>query len=390
MFSLSLEHVSGSLRLFAIGLFAVALAFVLAARSDAKPTVTLEVDTSVLVSDNPFLTTEKKKATGAVELVARPRVEWQIDPRTDVDFTGEVGLRQYSRRYGNFVTGRSDLQIRHRRNEYLTVAGRASYRRDLVSDALTDSIDFAIDPRSIRESVEGRGSVAWSPNATTTITGEGGWQRLRYPDSDLLETTKAYDFGVGVNKRLSEKLTVGVQGNHTSSRIVNGDNTSVNSLNLTATRRFATFWYGGAQVGVEWTRLRDPVTLSRESRARFNGSANLCYEPDGTSVCLRSALQSEVSGLGGLQREFSVGTAIRHRISEFGTIRSEVDYRRARLPGDGTPARVFRSAVGYEHRIGRNLYLTPNLAYLQRNRRANEKADAFVFSIGLSLRGAGE
>jgi len=389
MFLLFPDRVSGSLRLFAIGLFALAASFVLAARSEAKPTVTLEVDASVLLSDNPFLTTEKKKATGAVELVARPRVEWQIDPRTDIDFMGEVGVRQYSRRYGNFVTGRSDLQIRHRRNEHLTVAAQASYRRDLVSDSLTDSIDFAIDPRSIRESIDTRGSVAWSPDATTTITGDGGWQRLRYPDSDLLETTRAYDFGVGINKRLSEKLTVGVQGRHTSSRIVNGEDTSVNALNVTATRRFATFWYGGAQVGVEWTKLRDPVTLQRESRARFNGSANLCYEPDGTSVCLRSALQSEVSGLGGLQREFSVGTAIRHRISELGTIRSEVDYRRARLPGFDASARVFRAAVGYEHRIGRNLYLTPDVAYLQRNRRAGEKADAFIFSIGLSLRGAG-
>jgi hypothetical protein len=389
MFLLSPDRVSGSLRLFAIGLLAVAAAFVLAARSEAKPTVTLEVDTSVLVSDNPFLTTEKKKTTGAVELVARPHVEWQIDPRTDIDFTGELGVRQYSQRYGNFVTGRSDLQIRHRRNEYLTVSGRASYRRDLVSDSLVESIDFAVDPRSIRESAEARGSVAWSPNATTTITGEGGWQRLRYPDSDLLETTKAYDFGVGLNKRLSEKLTVGVQGNHTSSRIANSEDTSVSALNVTANRRFATFWYGGAQVGVEWTKLRDPVTLARESRARFNGSANLCYEPDGTSACLRSALQSEVSGLGGLQREFSVGLAIRHRISEFGTIRSEVDYRRARLPGEDGSARVFRGSVGYEHRIGRNLYVAPNLAYLQRNRRANEKADAFIFSIGLLLRGAG-
>ncbi|WP_431562959.1 hypothetical protein [Sphingopyxis sp.] len=377
-----------SSRLIAIGLLALVLAFFLAAKSDAQNVVTLEFDTNVLVSDNPFLTTEKERATGAVELVARPRAELKLDPRTDLDFTGEVGFRQYSRRYGNFVTGRSDLQLRHRRNEHLTVSGRATYARDLVSDSLTDSIDFAIDTRSIREGIDARTSVAWSPNATTTIVGDGGWRRLRYPGSTLLDTTKAYDFGLAANKRLSEKLTVGVQANRTLSHVLGGEDTSLTSLNATAVRRFSAHWYGGTQLGIEWSKLYDPISMTREGRARFNGAAHLCYEPERTSACLRSAIGSEVSGLGGLQREFSVGVDIRHRISEFGTVNAEADYRRAHLPGYDASARVFASSVGYEHRIRRNVYLTPSVAYLQRNRRAGEKADAFIFRIGLSIRGA--
>lgn len=388
MFSSFPNRFAASSRLIAIGVLAVVLAFFLAVNSAARSRVTLEFDTNILVSDNPFLTTEKKRTTGAVEFVVRPRAELKLDPKTDLDFTGEVGFRQYSRRYGNFVTGRSDLQLRHRRNEYLTISGRAAYARDLVSDSLADSIDFAIDTRSIRESIDGRVSVAWSPNATTTIVGDGGWRRLRYPGSALLDTTKAYDFGLTANKRLNEKLTVGVQAHRTLSNVLDGENTSVTSLNATAVRRFSAHWYGGTQLGVEWTKLYDPVSLTRENRARFNGAAHLCYEPGRTAACVRSAIGSEVSGLGGLQREFSVGADISHRISEFGTVTAEADYRRAHLPGYGAPARVFASSVGYEHRIRRNIYLTPSVAYLQRNRRAGEKADAFIFQIGLSIRGA--
>ena len=47
----------------------------------------------------------------------------------------------------------------------------------------------------IRESIDARASVAWSPNATMTITGDGGWQNLRYPGSRILQTTDAFDIG---------------------------------------------------------------------------------------------------------------------------------------------------------------------------------------------------
>ena len=387
MFSSFLNPVSSS-RLIAIGLLALVLALCVATKSEARSAVTLDFDTNVLLSDNPFVTTEKKQATGAVELIVRPRVDLQLDPKTDLDFTGQLGFRQYSRRYGNFVTGRADLRVRHRRSEFLTISGQVGYARDLVSDSLADTIDFAVDTRSIRESVEARTAVAWSPDAITTIIGDGGWQRLRYPDSTLLSTTKAYDFGVAANRRMDEKLTLGVEARRTQSNVLNREDTSFTSLNATAVRRFSAHWYGGTRLGIEWSKIYDPISLTRESRSRFNGDAHLCYEPSQTTACLRSAIRSEVSGLGGIQREFSVGTDISHRISEFGTVIADADYRRARFPGEDRAARVFASSLRYEHRIRRNLYLTPSVAYLQRNRRVGEKADAVVFQIGLSIRGA--
>jgi hypothetical protein len=187
---------------------------------------------------------------------------------------------------------------------------------------------------------------------------------------------------------MDEKLTLGVEAHRTLSNVLNREDTSVTSLNATAVRRFSAHWYGGTRLGVEWSKINDPIGLTRQTRSRFNGDVHLCYEPSRTTACLRSAIGSEVSGLGGIQREFSVGTDISHRISEFGTLIADADLRRARLPGDDRAARVFASSVRYEHRIRRNLYLTPSVAYLQRNRRVGEKADAIIFQIGLSIRGA--
>lgn len=381
------ERIAGGARLTAIGLFALILAVLSTAGVEAKPVATLEVDTTVLMSDNPFLTTESKKATGAFQLTARPRIEWQMDPQTDLDARGEMGFRQYSRRYGDFVTGAADVQLRHRRNEYLAVSGRAAYARNLVSDSLAESTDFAVDPRGIRESMDARASVSWNTDSTTGFIGNGGWRQLRYPGSTLLGTTNAYDFGVALNKRLNERTTIGAQVHKTLSHVRNGEDTSVRSLNATAAHRFSGQWYGDVQLGVEWSKLRDPISQARENRAQFNGSANLCYEPSRTSACVRSALRSEVSGLGGLQRELSLSAVIRRRTSETDAIVAEAGYRRARLPAYGATARVFQSSVDYERRIHRNLYLTPGVAYLKRNRLAGEKADAFIVQIGLSIRG---
>ncbi len=341
----------------------------------------------MLLSDNPFLIPDENKLSGAAEVVVRPEVTWSIDPTTTLDFTAETGFRQYHRRYSNFVTGLADLQLRHRRNEYLTISGRAIYRRELLADSLADSSDFAIDARSISESFDVRSSLAWSPNALTTITGDGGWRKLRYPGSTLLETTNAYDAGVSATRRLSERTTAGVRAHATTSRTSGGDKSSIKSLNLTASHRLAQHWQGDIQIGVEWSKLADPVAGGRESRARLNGAAALCYEGGRQTACLRGALRSEVSGFGGLQREVSIGGTYRRQLSEHGVVDIEADYRRARLPGYGAAARVMRVSANYERRVGRNLYFTPGIAYLQRDRLAGEKADAFIIKVGLTIRG---
>ena len=371
----------------AFGAFTMALPLPATAQAQDQPEVRMEIEATMQVSNNPFLIADENRVTGALEVVGRPRANWNIAPGTRLDFTGEVGIRQYHRLYGNFLTGLADLQLRHRHNEYLTIVGRAVYRRDLISDALTDSTDFATDAQGIRETIDARTSMIWNTNSRTTIEGDGGWRMLRYPGSTVLDRTNAYDLGVSAQRRLTERTTVGARFHMTTSH--SGDErSSTKLLNATADYRFSEYWRGGIQLGVEWSLLNTQLTAVRESRARFNGGASLCYETSRQSACMRSAVRSEVSGFGGLQREVSIGGAYRNRLTEYGVLNIEGDYRRARLPVYPVSARVFRLTATYEQRLARNLYFTPGVAYLQRSRLAGEGARAFVFQLGLTLRGA--
>jgi hypothetical protein len=385
MSSSSRNRFAGS-RIIPFGTVVAALGPFYATECVAQPEVGLEIDAVAFGSDNPFLLPGDDRASGAMDVTARPYVDWHLDPGTKFEFTGELGFRQYFQHYGNFVTGLADAELRHRHNEFLTVTGQARYSRDLTSDILTDSVDLAFDTRGIRESAEARGAVTWTPDATTTVTADGGWQHLEYPGSLILQTTEAFDFGAGISKQLSPRTAVGFQGRMTSSRPEISEETSVNSFNLTANHRFAEEWRGDIRLGVERSQLNAPFGTSQDERTRFNGGINLCYEPQHTTACLNSSVGSEVSGLGGLQREFAVSGTIRSRLSEYGTISAEASMRKTDIAGTSASGRVLRASSGYEHRLSRTLYLTSGASYLQRQINS-AKVGAFIVQIGFSIRG---
>jgi hypothetical protein len=369
------------------GLLAFALGVCIPAQSEARPDLRMEYDLNSFVSDNPFLIAGKKRGSAAAEILVRPSVDWRLTPRSSLEFTGEAGFRQYHRRYGNFVTGVADLRLQHRHNEYLSVSSRGGFGRYLVTDTLTEIPDFTRDTRGTREIVHAGAATTWTPNRRFTVIGDIGWNKQRYPDSSALETSKALDFSLSASRRMSESTTLGIQGRITSNSRIGGEDSSVKSLNLTASRRFSEYWRGDVQLGAEWAKTDASLVQTGETRTNFNGSANLCHESPRTTVCVRSALRSEVNDLGELQREVSAGSSIRHRTSESGSILAEANYRRARMPRFADPARYIRASANYERRFAHNLYLTPGIAYLERSRLPGEKVSTFIFQIGLSIRG---
>jgi hypothetical protein len=396
MFSLFRNRHRAGTSLAAIVMVMFTLSPPCAVRSLAQPRVGVEFDAAVFVSDNPFLLpgedVGEDLGTAAVDIAARPYLDWDLDPRTQLEFTGEVGFRQYLQHYGNFVTGFADLQLEHRRNEYLTVSGQLSYDRSLVTDPLSDSIDFAdsvdfaIDSTGIHETMEARPTVTWNPNARLTVTGDMGWRKLRYPGSVLLQATDAYDVGARASKRISPVMSVGAQARFTSSQSGDDSDSTVTSFNLVATRQLGANWHGDVQAGVEWSNLNDPGSPDQDSRAQFNGGFSLCHERTRLSACLTGSIRSEVSGFGGLQREKTLGARISNRMSERGTLTGEFDARQAKLPGFADHARILRASGAYDHRLDRNLFFTSSATYMQRQ-LLGENIDAVVFLIGLSIRG---
>jgi len=387
MFSLFRNHRQAGKCWAALVMFILTLGPALAPQGFARPNVGVDFDAGVFVSDNPFLLPGKDVGAAAADVAARPYLDWDLEPRTKVEFTGEVGFRQYHRRYGNFVTGFADLQLQHRRNEYLSVGGQVVYDRSLVSDPLTDSLDFAFDSRGIHESVEARPTVAWNPNARVSVTADMGWRKLRYPGSILLQPTNAYDAGLIASKQISAVMSLGAQARITSTSAADGSDTSVKALGLVTSRRFSNNWHADAQLGVEWTTLDDPVGPDDDKRSQFNGSFSLCHEPRRTVVCVTGAIRSEVSGFGGLQREKTIGATVNRRISQWGTITAELDARRANIPEYRNPASLLRASGGYEHQMDRNIFLTSSATYMQR-KLLGQQVGAVTFQVGLSIRGA--
>ncbi|MGF7149078.1 hypothetical protein FHS96_002720 [Sphingomonas zeicaulis] len=355
----------------------------------AQTEVRLEADANVLYSDNPFLSTEKNTDTAAAEIVARPEVEVQLGPGTTIEVGGRAGFRQYSRRYGNFVTGRGDATFRHRDSEYLTLMTNIGYSRELAADVLTDSIDAAVDTRQIREAYGARTSVEYNPNARWQFVTDGGWQKTRYPGSTLLQATNAYDVGLTASRRVSELMTVGLRGEFTSSRIANGGKTEAKSIGVTVARRLNANWRADATAGIEWASLGGLPGIpnnNQNDRSRFSGSVNLCYDPRRMTLCLTGAIRSEVSGLGGLQRETAVGATLAVPTSTRGRVTASADYRRAQLPGFGDTD-VLRGSAAYEHRVTETLSVRAGADYLQRTRADGDRVGAVVLQIGVTYRG---
>lgn len=364
-------------------------AVIFAPKCLAQTEVRLEADANVLYSDNPFLSAEKDTGAAAAEIVARPEIEVPLGPGTTFEVGGQAGFRQYSRRYGNFVTGRADATFRHRDSEYLTLMTNAAYSRELAADLLTDSIDSAIDTRRMRQAYGLRTSVEWNPNARWQLLADGGWQKTSYPGSTLLQATNAYDVGVTASRQLTELMSVGVRGEFTSSRIANGGETQAKSIGVTVSRRLNAYWRADATAGIEWASLGGLPGIpnnNQNDRSRFSGSVNFCYDPRRMTLCLTGAIRSEVSGLGGLQRETAIGTTLAVPTSTRGRVTASADYRRAQLPGFGDTD-VLRGSAAYEHRVTETMWVRAGADYLQRTRAGGDRVDAVVLQIGVTYRG---
>lgn len=355
----------------------------------AQPQLRLEVDMNVFGASNPFLLPGDVDITFGGEIVARPEVKVPLGPGTTLDANGALALRQYHRRYGNFVTGQTTAALRHRRNEFLTLESTANFARTLPTEALADTAEAALDSISIRESWGVRQAARWTPNALTTITGDAGWERTKVLGSPLLAPTSVFDAGFAARRRTGPATTIGAQARLLSSRAGETDRTSTITFQLTATRQLGPRWRAEAAVGLERSTLLDTDGMQRNTAPRFSGNATLCHEPEHIVACVTAALRSVASGLGGFQRETAVGATLSARTSEHGRITASADYRRSRLLPLAVSAEVLRLSGGYTHRLRGDLSMRAGVDYLRRTSIAGPAVGAVIAQIGITYRGFG-
>jgi hypothetical protein len=351
----------------------------------AQAVSSLEAEALLLASDNPFLLAGEDNGALAAELRLNPEIKWTLPPATTLELSGSGAYRRYSRRYGDFVTGRALASVNHRENESVSYGAVASFSRDLPVDALTESIDFTADSRTIRERWMARANVRWTPDSLTTFTAGGSWEELRYPDSTILSSTTAYQVDLGASRRVNPTTAIGVAARATQTELAGTGGLSASGVFATVAHRFGPHLEGNGQLGVEWTDF----DLADSKRARVSGSGNLCYRPQLTELCVNASLQSEVSGLGGLQRELHAGFNARKQLGERGEVSGLAEYRRAQVETLGLQSEAIRLNMTYRHRLGERLSVVGGVDYLARKFLSAARNDAVMVRIGVTIEGLG-
>jgi hypothetical protein len=341
----------------------------------------LEAEATLLASDNPFLLPGDDHGALGAELRLSPEITWTLPPATTLEFSGSAAYRRYSRRYGDFLIGQALANAEHRKNEYLSFGARASFSRDLPVDALTESVDFSADSRAMRERLLGRAEVRWTPDSRTSVTGSGAWEELRYPGSQILSSTTAYQADLGVSRRVSPTTSLGLAGRMTETRSPGGGSGSARGLFGTITHRLGPYVDVDGQIGVEWTEF----DLAESARARMSGGANLCYRPERSQLCVSASLQSEVSGLSGLQRELHVGVTARRQLGVHGELTGLAEYHRAEIETLGLQSEAMRLNMTYTHRAAEHVSVFGGVDYLARKFLSTSHTDAVMVRIGVTF-----
>lgn len=351
----------------------------------AQSIIRLDSDAKLILSDNPFLISGDRRAAAAVEVAAHPEILWSLAPATSLEASATIAHRQYLRRYGGFFNGRAQLRASHRDSEYLSFDTRVAYTRELPADGLTDNAGFTIDAVTRRESYSARASLNWNPDARTSVAASGGWERLGYPDSDLLATTRALSGEIRISRRMSEATSVGLQADATGTSSSAGPSLQAKAFRATLEQRLAAHLTANGHLGLEWS---DTGTAGNSERARLVGNGSLCYRPALTEACLSASLQSEISGFGGLQRQLFFGASVRHQLSARSSLVALAGYRSADASLGTGEITALRVSGSYERRLTPVLSIIGATGYLRRQSLSGERNEALVVQVGVTFRGA--
>ncbi len=324
-----------------------------------------------LASDNPFLVTGPDTAAGVVEITARPGIRLTEAPGTSYDLGATVTARRYTRRYGGYVTGRVDAIAEHRDSERLTYRAAAGFSRDLAVDVLTSAVESGVDTTAIRSTLLGSASVTYRPDERTSLIPQVEFERSRFNRNQLFANTRAITGSLAYRRRTAPATTAGVRALVSVNKVGPLATMSTQSLYGTLDHRLSSAWPVTIELGLErvGARTEDVLgeTTSYPARVRLSGRAQLCREIPYSAVCIGGSVDTEVSGLGGLQRRTVAQASVRQRLGERTTLSIDADYQRATLQGANLPVfETIRAVATVQRRIQYDLRLGATLQYLRR------------------------
>ena len=353
------------LRLCAIALAAAAVAESGAFSAERQASITATGGLSA--SSNPFLSTSGNADAMLSEITVHPVLTSKTET-SSVELSGTAGHRRYSRHYGSYFYGNGLLSGSVKQNEHLELRGSAHYRHEVSADVI-DDISGAVDPRSVRKSLGAEASASLGLSEQTILSPKVSAERISYTDSDELESYERLDSSLGLSRQVNEYTNVGLSGGASFFRNHASPDSNVFSATATVQHKLTPSLEIEGALGLERADLGgDQGHPDSNAQIMFAGNGRLCRRGEWTNLCLTSAVSSEPSGLGTLERRISGGLSYGLRLGEFSNLALSADYQRSSAISAAIddPLQYLQARAAFDKQLSRSLTLDAFLNYRRR------------------------
>ncbi|MBW8911230.1 MAG: hypothetical protein JF564_04940 [Sphingomonas sp.] len=301
----------------------------------------VSAETSGGYSTNPLLL--KKPYPGAMVVDASLRSSFALttDAGSSIEIGGVLTRREYSRVYPGLTTGDIHFVGLYRDDERLSIRSAARIERSLLADVVTSSIDALAGSQGRRLNYLAEAGLIWQPDAYTRIEPQFSYEGNRYSRTDLLANTSAAGARVNISRRVTPYATIGARVGTVRNAIDGQSNFWTTSFSLNADQRLAKAWRATLELGVERAGAQmsfgDPARAPVRARTILAGSVRLCHETSMLTACTAAGLQSEPSGLVGLERRLTISATASRQLRPDVTISMAGDYLRSSVKGTALP-----------------------------------------------------
>ncbi len=332
---------------------------------------TLTLDAQAMASSNPFLLPGSDRGAVLTQISASPEIKLTNATGSSLDLSGTVTQKWFSQHYGQYLVGKVDALGRYRNNEYWTIEADGGFSRDLAVDVLTSSVDAVIDPQSVRTDYDGALRIRWTPDAHTEIVPEVRYESASYDGSSVLRDTRTFKADLAVSRKVSPYTQIGVRGEALFSKAAGQLAQSSQALYATIKQDISEHWQLTAEVGAQRTENRagplQDQSVGSSSPTRLSGRAELCRKASHGLACLTGLIDSEISGLGGLQRTMTGTATVTQQLSERTAVNGTLEYRHSETQHGAFPALdSLRASLRLDRRLGRDFTLSGTAQYLRR------------------------
>ncbi|MCL6730108.1 hypothetical protein [Sphingomonas hankyongi] len=304
---------------------------------------------------------------------------------SSVELSGTASHRRYSRQYGSYVYGTGVLSGSIQESEELELSASAHYRHEINADVV-DDVAAAIDPKSVRQSFGADAAATWRASERSVFTPSMSVERVSFEDSNRLQSYDRVGGSLGYNRQLNEYTSAGANFGTELYRHQNAADANVLSATATIQHKLSPTMEIEGALGVESVGGNHEGQLSDSSDRQvfLTGNGSLCRRGEWTNLCLTSAISSQPSGVGSLERRLSGGVSYSLRMGESSNLGLSANYQRSSSVNDliDEPLTYMHARAAFDRKLSDALTVDTFLDY----RRRAGIASAGAASAGINLR----